>query len=177
VSGGSRLSALGYRIVLRFGAVLATIFVLLALLAAGSAGAQPSAEERREASAESREPLVPVAARALARGAILGDSDITLVPTSTVRATPATAARIAERGWTTRRAIAAGELLREPAVAPPTAVTAGSTVDLLWRDGDLELRLRGVAANSAPIGGRVAVRVGRRRFEGIATAAAVVRLP
>jgi hypothetical protein len=57
------------------------------------------------------------------------------------------------------------------------AVTAGSAVDLVWRDGSLELRLRGVAANSAPLGARTTVRVGRRRFEGIAAGPALVRLP
>jgi flagella basal body P-ring formation protein FlgA len=173
----TRRSSFGTRIALRFGVVLAMLFTVLALLAAASADAQPSAESREPEAERVPTAMIPVAARALARGAILGDSDMTLVPLSSVREAANPSARPALAGWTTRRAVAAGEPLREPAVAPPDMVTAGSAVDLLWRDGDLELRLRGVAANSAPLGGRVAVRVGRRRFDGIATAAAVVRLP
>jgi flagella basal body P-ring formation protein FlgA len=52
----------------------------------------------------------------------------------------------------------------------------GSDVDVIYEDGGIRLRLRGTAANAAPLGGRVIVRVDRRRLEGTATAPGVVRV-
>ncbi len=41
--------------------------------------------------------------------------------------------------------IAAGEPLREPAVAAPDAIVAGQPVAVVWRDANVELRLAGTA--------------------------------
>lgn len=126
----------------------------------------------QEADAETR---IAVAARDLPRGAVLQPSDIAM------EAAPA-GARAGSRaqaqpGWVTRRVIAEGERLDEPAVAPPPMVRSGDEVQLIYRDGALELRLRGRAMNAAPAGGRVTVRVDAgRRFEGIAIAAGIVRM-
>jgi flagella basal body P-ring formation protein FlgA len=80
-------------------------------------------------------------------------------------------------GWTTRRTIAAGEALREPAVGRPVAMKAGDPVDVLWKSNGIALKLRGVAAGSASLGERVAVRIdSRRRMEGIAAGPALVRI-
>jgi flagellar basal body P-ring formation protein FlgA len=164
VNGRSRLSAVGSRLV----GVIASALVL-----AATVHAQPSAGGREPRAGR----RLPVAARALARGVVLSESDISMVPHAEVPNGNVPNGETPNAGWVTRRAIAAGEVLRAPAVAPPTVVEAGRPVDLVWRDGTLELRLRGVAANSAPLGGRVAVRVDRRRYEGIAAGPAVVRLP
>jgi flagellar basal body P-ring formation protein FlgA len=105
---------------------------------------------------------VAVAARDLPRGAVLAPGDVIA---------PAGAGEAAANpvGWVTRRMVSGGEPLRPPTIAPPNAVRAGDTVDLVWRAGSLEIRVAGRAMNSATAGGRVLVRVdGRRRFAGVA---------
>src|SRR5690606_30298771 len=80
-------------------------------------------------------------------------------------------------GWVTRRVVQAGEELRAPTIAPPNLVTAGETVQLLWRQGSLELRVRGRAMGSAAEGERVLVHVdSRRRLEGVAVAPRLIRV-
>jgi flagellar basal body P-ring formation protein FlgA len=105
----------------------------------------------------------PVAARDLARGVtleaadVLGDGEIV--------------------GWVTRRVVREGEALRPPAIAPPEMVRSGDTVQGVWRQGGMEIRVQGRAMNSAAEGERVSVRVdARRRFEGVAVGSGVVRL-
>lgn len=115
----------------------------------------------------------PRAARPLARGQTLAATDIDAGAGATGTGD---AARLV--GWTTRRMIAAGEVLRAPAVAPPAAVRAGDAVALVYAADGLTLRLNGTAAADAPLGGRVAVRVDtRRRFEGVVAGPGLVRLP
>ncbi len=80
-------------------------------------------------------------------------------------------------GWETKRVIRTGEVLRAPAIAPAQIIRSGETVQLLWRGGELEIRMTGRAMGSAIGGERILVRVDtRRRFEGIAEAPGVVRL-
>ena len=115
---------------------------------------------------------VPVAARALGRGHVLGADDI---------ATRGNSAFCAQRqglvGSVTRRVVSAGEVLREPAVAPPNVIESGQPVTVVYQDGGVRLRVQGVAANAAPAGGRVTVRVDvRRRLEGTAESPGVVRV-
>lgn len=115
---------------------------------------------------------VPLAARDLQRGVVLAAEDIAPV----AAADPATPA---ERrvGWVTRRVIAAGEPLRHPAVAPPEAVRSGEPVDVVWRQGGLELRAKGTATRSATVGERISVRVGpHRRLDGVVAGPGLVRL-
>ena len=67
--------------------------------------------------------------------------------------------------------------LRPPTIAPPLLVKSGDTVQLVWRDGSLEILLTGRAMNSAAAGEKVLVRVDlKRRFEGLAESQGVVRL-
>lgn len=83
----------------------------------------------------------------------------------------------AQAGWVTRRHIAAGEVLRAPAVTPPPMISSGATVTAIWQDGPLKLVLSGVATNTATIGAPVGVRIDRtRRLDGIAIAPNTVRL-
>lgn len=119
---------------------------------------------------------VAVAARDLPRGAVLEGRDIAYRAPAP-GPTPGPAAPAVAAGWVTRRTIAAGEALRAPAVSPPMLVSTGQEVALVWSDGAMELRLKGRAMNSAVAGGRVAVRVDmKRRFEGVAIAAGLVRM-
>jgi len=80
-------------------------------------------------------------------------------------------------GWTTRRMIAAGEILRSPAVEPPIVVGANQPVEVEWADQNVRLTIRGVAARNASLGDRVAVRTDLgRRVEGTVVAAGRVRI-
>lgn len=110
---------------------------------------------------------LPVAAKDLQRGATLEAADILLQegdPTELV-------------GWVTRRVIKEGEVLQAPAVAPADVIRSGDRVQLVWREGSMEIRMTGKAMSSAAPGEKVLVRVDtQRRFEGIAHAPGEVRL-
>jgi flagellar basal body P-ring formation protein FlgA len=115
-----------------------------------------------------------VATHALARGAVLSADDFEFRD-STMRA-PLDSSRVAP-GWTTRRMIAAGEILRSPAVEPPIVVGANQLVELEWADQNVRLTIRGIAARNASVGERVAVRTELgRRVEGTVVAAGHVRI-
>ncbi|HET7274978.1 MAG TPA: flagellar basal body P-ring formation chaperone FlgA [Longimicrobiaceae bacterium] len=117
---------------------------------------------------------VPVAARDLPRGVVLQEADILRTERDSIG--PRDPAAV-QPGWITRRVIREGEILRAPAVAAPALVTAGEMVQLVWRRGDLELRLRGTALRDAALGEPVSVRVDtRRHLEGIAAGPALVRI-
>ncbi|BAH37346.1 MAG TPA: flagella basal body P-ring formation protein FlgA [Gemmatimonas aurantiaca] len=128
---------------------------------------------------DQRQITLAVAARAMVRGETLQAEDITLVDTTIVwrwsSIDPDTTRPSA--GWVTRRAIAAGEVLRAPAVMAPPVVTSGAAVTAIWQDGPLRLVLAGVATNTAAVGAPVSVRIDRnRRLDGIAIAPNTVRL-
>lgn len=127
---------------------------------------------------DQRTVTVAIATRALAAGEALADSDMTLRDTVIVwrwNTAPDTTRPAA--GWVTRRAIAAGEVLKSPAVVPPPVVTSGAAVTAIWQDGPVRLVLSGTATNSAAIGAPVGVRIDRtRRLDGIAIAPNTVRL-
>jgi flagella basal body P-ring formation protein FlgA len=65
-------------------------------------------------------------------------------------------------GWETRRSIVAGEPLLWPAVAPPTWIVAGKSVEIAWSRGSVRIALSGLALNSAREGESVRVRVAGR---------------
>jgi flagellar basal body P-ring formation protein FlgA len=116
-----------------------------------------------------------VAARALERGALLGAGD--LARKSEVRWGPPAAEPAAEPGWETRRSIAAGEVLRPPAAAPPRVVHPGDAVRVVWRRGGVEVSLPARAVGAAALGERVGVRTEHgRRLEGVAAGPGLVRL-
>lgn len=141
--------------------------LLLAALAALLAGRPAAAQAGSEG-------MVPVAARELARGEVLAAADVAFEPAGDRRV-----AGVVDRpvGWVTRRVVAAGEVLRAPTIARPDAVRSGDAVQLVWREGGVELRIRGKAMGSAPLGERIKVHVdGRRRFEGVVEGPALVRL-
>lgn len=118
----------------------------------------------------------PVAARDLARGEVLAQTDIRHLafPDDEVPRDDAPASVL---GWTTRRVISAGEPLRPPAVSPPDLVRAGETVQAVYRGRTIVLRVTGTAAGSAAMGERVLVRVdARRRLEGVVIGPGLVQL-
>jgi len=80
-------------------------------------------------------------------------------------------------GWMTRRPIAAGEVLRPPAVMPPPVITSGATVSAVYQDGPVRVVIAGTATNTAAVGAPVGVRIDRaRRLDGVAVGPNIVRL-
>jgi len=115
-----------------------------------------------------------VAARVLARGQTLALDDIGVAEGGNVALC---AQRSALVGSQTRRVINAGEILRAPAVAPPDLIAPNDPVTVVYRDAGIEIHVKGVAANAAPLGGRVTVRIDvRRRLDGVAVAPGVVQV-
>lgn len=119
-----------------------------------------------------------VAARAITRGDTLMASDLaTLDTVITWRWNGAPDTTRAAAGWVARRNIAAGEVLRAPAVTPPPVITSGSTVTAVWQDGALRVVVAGVATNTAALGAPVGVRIDRtRRLDGVAAGPNLIRL-
>lgn len=155
-----------------FAAVLVSLLLPMALRAQE---ASPTSALR----ADQRRVSVTVATRAMARGETLQSADIAVKDTVIVwrwnGVVPDTTR--AQAGWVTHRPIAAGEVLRAPAVTPPPVITTGSTVKAIWQDGPLTLVMSGVATNTAALGAPVGIRIDRtRRLDGIAVAPNTVRL-
>ena len=126
-----------------------------------------------------RRVTLPVATRTLQRGDTLRADDIALRDTTIVwhwnSIAPDTTRPLP--GWTTRRAIAAGEVLRAPAVGAPIIIAGGATVSAIWQDGPVRVVLTGIATNSASLGAPISVRIDRtRRLDGVAVAPNTVRL-
>ena len=121
----------------------------------------------------------PKSTRALLRGETLRADDYVLADTVIVWhwSTPSTDTITAVSGWVTRRAIAQGEFMHPPSIAPANAITMGSMVKVLWQDGPVRLTLTGTATNNAPLGAPVGVRIDKnRRLDGIAVGPNTVRL-
>lgn len=141
-------------------------------LGAHGGGAAP-ARLRVRAGVESR---VAVAAREVARGAVLEAEDVRVAPV-TEWGPPRERGETPGAGWTARRLIASGEPLREPAVGPPLLVRSGEETEVLWSGGGVELKVRGAALGSASRGERVSVRIDtKRKLEGVAEAPGRVRI-
>jgi flagella basal body P-ring formation protein FlgA len=150
--------------------LLTVLFLGWILLAARAAGAQTVARE--VASAPSHR--MPVALRTIVRGSVLTADDFEYRDTAT-RIEPDTA-QIAP-GWVTRRTINAGEILRAPAVEPPTIVSANSPVQVEFVDGNVRLTIRGIAARAGSLGDRVPVRTELgKRIEGTVVAPGRIRI-
>ncbi len=121
----------------------------------------------------------PVAARQIARGAVLEDEDV-LVRHMLVWGAPDTVAvPTPERliGSEARRVLRDGEPIHSNDVTPAPLVFAGDSVTAeLIRDG-VRVALIGTALHNASLGARVAIRLtGGRRFAGVATGRNTVRL-
>ena len=120
------------------------------------------------------ERTVPVAAHAMPRGATVTPADFSMIA-AIVRPSLRTAAA-AESGWVTRRAVAAGEPLIEPAVGPPALVVAGQAVTFVSDHAGIRLSIRGTAATGGALGDKVWVRMDSgRRLRGAVIAPATIR--
>lgn len=154
--------------------LLAALFLLFAFSARVVHAQQPTQQLAQQAT----QPLtrrVAVAAHALARGEVLSADDIEIRDTTTTRAMSDTNQIVP--GWVTRRAIAAGEVLRSPAVEPPMVVTANQPVEVEWQDQNIRMTVRGIAARNASMGERVSVRMEHgRRLEATVVAPGRVRI-
>ena len=163
---------------------LAAWWLLVLSLAAREARAQAPAlrAASRVAAAPARGDSVAVAARTLPRGHTLAADDVAWISGDSAaalghRVFPTPDTPRPAPGSVTRRVVAAGEPLREPAITAPQAITAGQRVAVVYRDGGVELRMQGTALGAAPRGGRVAVRLDdRRRLTGTAAGDGVVTL-
>ena len=156
--------------------LFAAMAVSLLLPMAVRAQAAPATSALRN---DQRRVSVTVATRAIVRGETLQATDIAVADTVIVwrwnGMAPDTTR--AQAGWVAQRAIAAGEVLRAPAVTPPPVITSGSPVKAIWQDGPLTLVMSGVATNTAALGAPVGIRIDRtRRLDGIAVAPNTVRL-
>ncbi|HEY4219248.1 MAG TPA: flagellar basal body P-ring formation chaperone FlgA [Gemmatimonadaceae bacterium] len=117
---------------------------------------------------------VAFATHALARGAVLTADDFQMRDT-TLRAPLDTA--VVAAGWVTRRTIAAGEMLREPAVQAPDVIAANQSVEIEFKDANVLLTLRGTSTRSGALGERIPVRTEQgRRIEAVVVAAGRVRI-
>ena len=120
-----------------------------------------------------------VTARAIARGALLGESDV-LLQRTLVWGAPEVDALVTLHGIIgseTRRTLRAGETIGAVDVASAPVVFAGDTVTAEIIRGGVRLALVGTALHNASLGARVAIRLDRgRRFAGIATGRNTVRL-
>ena len=154
--------------------LLALITFGLAPLGAQAPGADAAPPAAASMAALGVERSVPVAVRALARGAALSPSDYRI---ATVVVRPALrAAATADSGWVTRRAVAQGEALIEPAVGPPALVTSGQAVNFVAQTGTVRLSVRGTAASGGTLGDRIWVRMDSgRRLRGVVTAPGTVQ--
>jgi flagella basal body P-ring formation protein FlgA len=120
-----------------------------------------------------------VAARQVARGTLLRDTDVLLRHTLVWGApeidTPLALERVI--GSETRRVLRDGEAIHAIDIVSAPVVFAGDTVTAeIIRDG-VRLAVVGTALHNASLGGRVAIRLDRgRRFAGIATGRNTVRL-
>ncbi len=118
------------------------------------------------------EDSVPVAARPLAAGTRLVPADVRREPRVCWGPPAPPSSSLPGPGWEVRRALAAGDALARPAVAPPLLVEAGAPVRLLWTDGAVQVSVVGTALNRARQGELVRARVEGRpdRLVGTATA-------
>ena len=159
-------------------ACVCTVGISMPLLAQNASPRAATSETSDGAARGMARVRLTVATRALQRGDTLRAADIAVVDTNIVwRWNTAPDTTRAQPGWITRRTIAAGEVLRSPAVGAASVVKAGSQVKVIYQDGPVRILLTGVATSNAALGAPVGVRIdANRRLDGIAVAANTVRL-
>lgn len=110
-------------------------------------------------------PALAVALRAIPRGAVLQAEDVGGDAAASVL------------GLQAQRMIAAGEVLRTPAIAPAAVVRSGDSVSVRVEVDGVAVSRPGIALGTARAGQPVRVRLGQYSLSGIAIAPGVVRLP
>lgn len=117
----------------------------------------------------------PVAARDLERDVVLAPEDIAY-RASVEWGAPRPVGAV-HAGWVTRRRVAKGQSLEEPAVAPPAVVRAGEPVRAVWSRGTITLALEGTALGTAALGEKVAFRTeSGRRLLGVAAGPSTIHI-
>lgn len=117
-----------------------------------------------------------VASRQLQRGEVLTAEDMA-VSVNLAWGPPRLPGVMPSEGWIVQRVMASGDPLREPAVRPPLAVVSGHSVELIWEEGAIGLRMPGTAAGSAVLGETVFVRTeSGQRLRGVAVAPGTVNV-
>jgi flagellar basal body P-ring formation protein FlgA len=102
---------------------------------------------------------VPVAAREIARGALLAPEDVTVeeyADWGQPRDRPAATEIV---GWRVNRRIRQGEVLQSPAIRPEDAVSSGSVIELVWAGRSVSVSVDGTAIGSGAVGDTIQVRV------------------
>jgi flagella basal body P-ring formation protein FlgA len=157
--------------------MLVVAVIALLLLSARIMSAQTTSPTPLRPYASHQGKRVAVAMHAIARGTVLGADDFALRDTS-IRVIGAMADTTpVSTGWVTRRAYAAGEILRTPGVEAPTAVNANTSVQVEFADKNVSLTVRGVVARNGAIGDRVPVRTEMgQRIEATVVARGRVRI-
>ena len=117
----------------------------------------------------------PVAARALAVGTTLTAADIRWESPVQWGAPEVTTSPV-DVGWEVRRALRAGEPLRGVAVAPPTGVTSGAPLRVVWARNGVEIEMEAVALTAARVGEKVQARTSTGRVMARMTAPGIARI-
>lgn len=114
--------------------------------------------------------LLPVAARPIPAGTLLGEADIAWEERTAWGANGREVLAASPAGGELRRSVVAGDLLDEHSVQPATAVSAGQPVTMVWSRGGVRLERTAVALTNARIGETVRARAGDARLTGRAVA-------
>lgn len=120
---------------------------------------------------------MPVATRALTAGHAITEDDVQQV--ERVRwGVPAGEPVQSPIGAVTRRAVAAGDLLRSPTIAPPTLVTSGDRVRVTFQRGGVTVSATGTAVGRGALGETISVRLdtGYRRIRAVVVGTGAVQI-
>lgn len=128
-------------------------------------GGRPCAIRVRAAAPDT----VTIATRAIASGTRLGADDVA-IEVRTAWGPPRVGLGRPGVGWEARRALAAGEPLRSPSVAPMPVIASGDPVRLVWNRGGVTVSLAGTALQSAGTGEKLRARVEGRSVRLVAVA-------
>lgn len=114
---------------------------------------------------------MPVAARRLFAGRVVGDEDIVFQRVTYCGPPAPGMRRVVEPGWRVMKDIDPGAQLSPPIVLPQRVITSGDTVRLQWKRGVITVALQGIAVHDAAMGERITVslRGGRGESSGIVT--------
>jgi flagella basal body P-ring formation protein FlgA len=118
---------------------------------------------------------VPVAARALASGTLLGAEDIGHAARVQWGA-PVASEASDPLGWEVRRALRPGDALQGIVIAPPPAVASGEAMRIVWQQRGVAIEMDAVALTAARLGERVQARTATGRVTARMTGPGVARI-
>lgn len=120
---------------------------------------------------------VPVATRALTAGHAVTEADVRQAERIHWGA-PAGGPERSPVGAVTRRALAAGDVLRAPAIALPDLVTSGDRVTVTFQTGGVTVTAAATAVGRGALGETISVRLdtGRRRVRAVVVGEGAVQI-